>query len=96
MVIPVGDGLAAGSQAVVYAASGNRDVSSGLTYAAAVRQTVTLLFGRPLPAGSYEITVSPNVKAANFNSDEAHLLSQVAGMTGHSVVQDATFAGASK
>ena len=64
-VIPLADG-----QAVVYDPSTNVDVASGTTYPTAVRQTVTLLFANPLPAGSYRIDLPPAIQTAPFNADE--------------------------
>ncbi len=84
--IAIGDGLPSGSQTVVYDPSSNLDVASGLTYPTAIRQTVTLLFGTPLPAGNYRITVSANVVSADFSLDEQNLLSSRDGFTGHPVV----------
>ena len=52
---------------VVYNPGANVEVSSGRTYPTAVRQTVTLLFDRPLPAGSYEVELSPRIQTAAFN-----------------------------
>jgi hypothetical protein len=78
-VIPV-----VATQGVVYDPSTNVDVASGTVYPTAVRQTVTLLFDRPLPPGSYFIQLSPAIQAAAFNDQEAGLLS--AGFTGHPVV----------
>ena len=60
-VIPI-DGN--GAQPVVYDPGANVDVATGLTYATAVKQTVTLQFNSPLPAGSYRIQISPSVQAA--------------------------------
>lgn len=74
------------TQPVVYTPSGNRDVSSGLTNPIAVRQTVTLLFAEALPAGSYQIDISPQLLAASFNSDESSLLSLKTNFPSHSVV----------
>jgi hypothetical protein len=76
--------LAAG-QSVVYDSSSNVDVASGLTYPTAVRQTVTLLFDQPLPAGSYQIELSSAIQAELFNAGEPGELSAVAGFNGHPV-----------
>lgn len=84
--IPVGQGLAAGQKSVVYDASSNRDIASGRSYPTAVRQTVTLLFGEPLPTGSYEISVSAAVETNPFHVAEADLLSPRDKFTGHAVV----------
>ena len=46
-------------QSAVYDPGANIDVATGITYPTAVRQTVTLLFAGPLPAGSYEVALSP-------------------------------------
>jgi hypothetical protein len=80
-VIPV-----AATQGVVYDPSTNVDVGSGKDFPTAVRQTVTLLFDQPLPAGSYQVQVSPAVVTAPFNADEAGLLTPAPGFTGHPVV----------
>jgi hypothetical protein len=50
-----------------------------------VRQTVTLLFSQPLPAGSYQVTLSPAIQAAPFTADEASLLSGGSTFAGHPV-----------
>ncbi len=84
-VIPVGVGLT-GSQPVVYSPGANVDVTSGRSYPTAIRQTVTLLFGEPLPAGSYQVDVSPHIRAAPFNAEEQSLLSPRDGFSGHAVV----------
>ena len=75
-VIAVGAGLPDGSRSVVYDPSrNNQDAASGRTFPTAIRQTVTLLFGDPLPAGNYEIEVSASVTSAGFNLEELDLLS---------------------
>ena len=74
------------AQSAVYNASGNRDVARGRTYPVAIRQTVTLLFSQALPAGSYQIEVSPRVQAASFNLDEVSLLTPRNGFSAHAVV----------
>src|SRR5262249_39552677 len=58
-VIPLAS--APGAQAVVYDPGANLDVVSGLHYATAVRQTVTLLFDQPLPPGDYTVRIAPDV-----------------------------------
>jgi hypothetical protein len=68
LVIPLAS--APGAQSVVYDPGANVDVVSGLHYATSVRQTVTLLFDHPLPAGNYVITVSPNVTSVAGNPVE--------------------------
>ena len=78
--------LSASSLPVVYDASANVDVASGLTYPTAVRQTVTLLFDQPLPAGTYEIVLAPQIQAAVYNTDEAGLLAGAGSFAGHPVV----------
>jgi hypothetical protein len=80
-VIPVASG-----HSVVYDPSANVDVASGLTYPTAVRQTVTLLFASPLPAGSYQVTLRPAIQTAPFNDQEAGLLSGGSAFAGHPVV----------
>ena len=85
--IAVGEGLPAGSQSVIYDPSRNNvDFASGRTIPTAVRQTVTLLFGEPLPVGNYEIVVGPDVISARFNDDEIDLLSAQTGFSAHPVV----------
>jgi FG-GAP-like repeat len=68
----------------VYDPSSNVDVASGVTYATAVRQTVTLLFDEPLPVGSYRIELAPAIQAAPFSNVESDELSS-GGFTGHAV-----------
>jgi hypothetical protein len=74
------------TQGVVYDPSTNVDVGSGTTFPTAVRQTVTLLFDKPLPAGSYQVKVVAAVVAAPFNASEASLLTPIPGFTGHALV----------
>ncbi len=74
------------TQGVVYDPSTNVDVATGVAYPTAVRQTVTLLFDRALPAGSYRLALSPAIQAAAFNGQEAGLLSAAPGLGGHPVV----------
>ena len=72
-VIPIAASGASGiaeAKPVVYDASANIDVVSGLTYPTAVHQTVTLLFKNPLPAGAYRVQVRPAVGATPFNESE--------------------------
>ena len=78
--------LSATSLPVVYDASANLNVASGLTYPTAVRQTVTLLFDQPLPPGTYEIVLAPAIQAAVYNADEAGLLAGDGSFAGHPVV----------
>jgi hypothetical protein len=84
-VIPLAPG-SAGAPPVLYDPSANVDVASGTTYPTAVRQTVTLQFANPLPAGSYQVQLLPGIQTAPFNADEANLLTPVAGFHGHPVV----------
>jgi hypothetical protein len=90
-----------GFQSVVYDPSANIDVASGKTYPTAVRQTVTLLFDQALFAGSYLITLSPNIKSAAFNDDEQAALTASAfaenhlvSLSGRQIVDGARFAAA--
>jgi len=78
--------LSASSLPVVYDASANLNVASGLTYPTAVRQTVTLLFDQPLSPGTYEIVLAPKIQAAVYNVDEAGLLAGDGSFAGHPVV----------
>jgi hypothetical protein len=71
---------------VLYDPSTNIAVGSGTTYPTAVRQTVTLVFNQALPAGSYQIVLTPAIQTAPFNAGEAALLTPLAGFTGHPVV----------
>jgi hypothetical protein len=89
--ISVGIGLAAGAKSAIYDASSNVEPSSGRRYPTAVRQTVTLLFGQPLPEGSYEIIVSANVVSAPFNAEESQLITQREGFGQHPVVSVSAF-----
>jgi hypothetical protein len=77
--------LAMSFQSVVYDPSANLDVSSGKIHPTALRQTVTLLFSQPLPAGSYQVTLSSAIQAAPFTADEASLLSGGPAFAGHPV-----------
>jgi hypothetical protein len=81
--------LATTGQSVVYDPSTNVDINSGKVQPTAVRQTVTLLFGQALPAGSYQITLAPAIQAAPFSADEASVLSSGSAFTGHPVVSSA-------
>ncbi len=80
-VLPVRD--------VVYNPDANVDVSSGQTIPEAVRQTVTLLFDRALPPGSYAIEISPDVQATPFNSAEVQLVAQQDSFGFHPLVSHA-------
>jgi hypothetical protein len=71
---------------LVYNPGANVEVSSGRTYPTAVRQTVTLVFDQPLPAGSYVVQLSPQIQTAPFNEGEADLLANPAHFAGHPVV----------
>jgi len=71
---------------IVYNPGANVEISSGLTYPTAVRQTVTLLFADPLRAGSYVVELSSAIRAAPFNEAEADLLTARPGFSGHPVV----------
>jgi hypothetical protein len=75
----------AGFQSILYNPSANIDVISGKIYPTAVRQTVTLLFNQSLPAGSYLITLSPNIESAAFNDDEQDALTASAFAENHLV-----------
>ncbi len=86
-VIPVSS--TSGSQPVVYDPSANVDVTSGLSYPTASRQTITLVFASPLPAGSYRITLSPNIQAAPFDPSEVGSLAGDASFAGHPIVSQA-------
>jgi hypothetical protein len=84
-VIPLGTNDLS-RQSVIANPSSNVDVSSGQTFATAIRQTVTLAFDRPLPAGSYRVEVSPNIQTRPFNGNEASLLEADTLLGGHPVV----------
>jgi hypothetical protein len=73
-------------QHVVYDPSTNLTVASGLVFPTAVRQTVTLVFASPLPAGAYQIELTPAIQTAAFNQDEPSLLADSATLAGHPVV----------
>jgi hypothetical protein len=70
----------------VYDPGANVDVASGITYPTAVRQTITLLFDKPLPAGFYEITIDSSVLAAPFNQDEPVQFTTPGNPDVHSIV----------
>jgi hypothetical protein len=71
---------------IVYSPSTNVEISSGLTYPTAVRQTVALLFADALPAGSYRIELASGIQTAPFNEMERELVTSAPGFTGHPVV----------
>ncbi len=75
-----------GNRPAVYDPSTNVSVASGNVYPTAIRQTVTLLFTDPLPAGSYRIELFPAIQTAAFNEDEQGLVAGSPGLTGHPVV----------
>ena len=84
-VIPVA--AADGAQPVIYDAAADVTVAgNGLTYPTSVRQTITLLFASPLPAGSYQISLSPNIQAAAFDAAESGLLVNNGSFDGHPLV----------
>ncbi len=80
-VIPVA--ADSGGEPVIYDPGADLGVASGLDYPTASRQTITLLFTAPLPVGSYEISLSPNIQTASFNSDEANSLVGDSSFEGH-------------
>jgi hypothetical protein len=73
-------------QSAVYDPSTNVNIASGNVYPTAIRQTVTLLFADPLPAGSYQIELSPTIQTAAFNDREPDLIVAATGLTKHAVV----------
>jgi hypothetical protein len=75
-----------GNRPAVYDPSTNVSVASGNVYPTAIRQTVTLLFTDPLPAGSYQIELAPAIQTAAFNVEEQGLVAPGPGLTGHPVV----------
>jgi hypothetical protein len=75
-----------GFQSVVYNPGANVDVTTGITYATAERQTITLLFTQPLPAGSYAIQFDPAIQAAPISDSESVLLAPAANLAGHPLV----------
>src|SRR5262249_57745585 len=83
-VIPVA--AAGGAQPVVYNPGANLDIASGLTYPTAIGQTITLLFTSALPAGSYEVKLSPRLQAAPFASGESALLAGGPSGSAHPLV----------
>ena len=64
----------------------NVEVTSGLTYPTAVRQTVTLLFAHPWPPGSYQVTLSPAIQAAAFTRRGRRRCAGRRSFAGHPVV----------
>jgi hypothetical protein len=94
-VIPIGTDV---GESIVYDPDANLKASSGRTYLTAVRQTVTLLFSKPLPAGSYELDLLPAIQSAAFNADEADILAGRDDLAGHPVVslQDGQVANGSQ
>ena len=85
-VIPVTD------YTVTYNPDANVAVAGqGVNYAAAVQQTLTFNFGSALPAGSYEITVKPNLPVAAFSTTETALvLPDADTLGGHQLVSSKT------
>jgi hypothetical protein len=82
-VVPLGG---EGSR-VVYNPGSNVDVPTGREFPTAVHQTVTLVFARPLPAGSYLVELSPAVGSEAFTADEPGLLATgEGGLAGHPLV----------
>ena len=71
---------------IVYNPGANVEVSSGRTYPTAVRQTVTLAFDEPLPAGSYQVGLSSAVQTSPFSEAEGDLLADATHFAGHPVV----------
>ncbi|MCI0684527.1 MAG: FG-GAP-like repeat-containing protein, partial [Gemmataceae bacterium] len=91
VVTLINDGTVIPVSAVVYHPGANVDVSTGRTFPTAVRQTITLLFDKPLPASllvpvSFRVELSPAIKTANFNAAEPSLLAGAPGFNGHAVV----------
>jgi hypothetical protein len=81
------NGVQIAPESVVLDAASNVNVAgTGLTYATATRQTVTLSFAAPLPVGTYEITLKPNILAAPYSSAETSLLVPSAALGGHVLV----------
>ena len=83
-IIPVFGGN--GGRAVIYNPAANTAVASGLSYPDAARQTITLNFAAPLPPGSYEIMLSPNIQAESFSATEDKSLAGNGGEAGHPIV----------
>ena len=73
-------------QPVVANPGSNVDVSSGQTFATAIRQTVTLSFDQPLPPGNYRVEVSEDVRTRPFNASEAARLEADSQFGAHTVV----------
>lgn len=71
---------------VVYNPGTNVDVASGITFPTAVRQTITLLFDQPLPAGFYQIIIDSKILAAPFNQDESAQFTTPGDPAVHSIV----------
>jgi hypothetical protein len=75
-----------GAQPIVYDPGANINVADGLTYPTSVRQTITLLFAAPLPAGSYQIALAPSIQTAPMNSTEAAQLAANVSFDDHPLV----------
>ncbi len=75
------------TQPIIYDASANLEVTSGLTYPTAVKQTVTLIFDAALPVGSYTVELSEIIKSDSYNDQEEALLSERERFGYHSLVQ---------
>lgn len=85
-VIAVRSGSGSGNKSAVYDGSTNVNVASGNVYPTAIRQTVTLLFTDPLPAGSYQIELTPGIQSVAFNEEERTVVAAAAGLTLHPIV----------
>src|SRR5205814_204598 len=59
-------------------------VSTGRTSPTTVRQTVTLLFNKPLPAGAYQIELDPSIQATASSLEKGLLVGST--FAGHPVV----------
>jgi hypothetical protein len=77
---------APGSPPIIWDGGANVQASSGRTFPTAVRQTVTLLFDHPLPAGSYMIEVSDKLQTAAFSATEGASLAVSNSFSGHPLV----------
>jgi hypothetical protein len=75
----------ADGEAVLYDPGANVDIATGRQFPTAVRQTVTLTFADPMPAGNYEAVLKPGIQTAPYSSTEGNLLADPNQFTGHPV-----------
>jgi CARDB len=91
--IPIPIATMGGGQPVVYDDSADVNTDSGLTYQTEARQTITLLFDSPLPAGTYKVALAQKIHTAAYNSNETGSLVDDATFGGHPIVSSTSTTG---